>query len=727
MTNKQNMNEIHQCIKVLLSAVVLLLTILSILPAANAENSEGGQIIVSLGDSYSSGEGIEPFYGQDKDISEKVKDHDWLSHRSQNSWPGMLTLSSVSGTMAENRGTCWYFAAVSGAVTSNMLNEQCKEYDKQWSEYTGVEKIAAQLDVFDELGENKADYVTLTLGGNDADFVGVIQDAAIGCFYLTPNSLANKINDTWKDFYKDGGIRDNLRQAYEEIAKKAGEQAQIIVAGYPQLLDLNVNSAPFSVYEAAIINNAVSKFNVAIEDIIDTCAASGMKICFVPVEDAFKGHGAYSDEPYIHKLMCFQSEDINDKVSLSTISNIISAYSIHPNYEGARAYATCVQAKIDELETNPNVPTTSDERDIVLVLDTSASMSGSPLEETKKAATNFINTILGEDASIGIVTYNDTASVASDFLIQTESLRNIIARIYSGGNTNIEAGLSTAYNILQNSNAKKKIIVLMSDGEPNRGKEGNELVAYSDELKDSGVLIYTVGFFESMSSGKSSAQTLMEGLASDGCHYEVASADDLLFFFEDVADQINGQRYIYVRIACPVDVSVTYNEETLSSAEKNLNFRTSFGSLSFEESEDITSINSNDQIKVLRLKEGVDYDLQIVGIGRGIMNYMIGFMGENGDYSDFRKFENIKINKKTIIDTVVSVSNTSILNIDEDGDGKYDVKYQAGANEYGEEITVFNWTYILICASGAALLILIIIGIAVRKLQSQKGKAKKGE
>src|SRR5699024_10707814 len=116
-------------------------------------------------------------------------------------------------------------------------------------------------------------------------------------------------------------------------------------------------------------------------------------------------------------------------------------------------------------------------------------------------------------------------------------------------------------------NAKKKIIVLMSDGEPNEGKEGEELIAYADAIKSDDVLIYTLGFFENITGDKAYAQSMMERLASDGCHYEVASAEDLVFFFEDMADQINGQKYIYIRIACPVDVTVTYNGETLCSAE----------------------------------------------------------------------------------------------------------------------------------------------------------------
>lgn len=356
--------------------------------------------------------------------------------------------------------------------------------------------------------------------------------------------------------------------------------------------------------------------------------------------------------------------------------------------------------------TDIPVRTTSDERDIVLVLDTSGSMSGTPIEETKKAATKFVNTILEEDASIGIVTYQDSANQLSDFSIDKEYLTGKVENISDGGGTNIESGLAEAKSMLDSSNAKKKIIVLMSDGEPNEGKEGDELIAYADEIKNDDILIYTLGFFENMGGGKSSAQYLMEHLASDGCHYEVASADDLVFFFEDMADQINGQKYIYVRIACPVDVSVTYNGEALCSMEDDLNVRTDFGTLTFEDSEDEIAVNEDDRIKVLRLKEGADYDVQIVGTGRGMMDYTIGFMDENGDYSDFRRFEDVKITKQTVIDTVAAVSDESVLNIDSDGDGKYDMKLRAKENGYGEEVKQPIWIY---TAIGTALLITLIL------------------
>lgn len=382
-----------------------------------------------------------------------------------------------------------------------------------------------------------------------------------------------------------------------------------------------------------------------------------------------------------------------------------------------------------EYEIDPQIDesarATSDERDIVLALDVSGSMCGTPLEETKKAATSFVDTILGKDANIGLVTYESMANCVSDFSANKEALQSTITSLYDGGGTNIEAGLMEAQSMLNSGNVKKKIIVLMSDGEPNEGKLDEDLIAYANEIKEQGTLIYTIGFFENLGE-KSYAQYLMEQIASDGCHYEVAKAEELVFFFQDMADQINGQKYIYVRIACPVDVTVTSNGETLNSSEESMNLRTDFGTLTFEEN-DMSSTSEddymddyeeedfseeNDKVKVLRLKEGTDYDLKIEGTGYGKMNYTIGFMDDDGNYSDLRKFRNIRITRKTIIDTVADVSPKSILNIDEDGDGEYDLKLCAEENGYGQEVKTAQWVYIALIAAGALIvtdaLILII-------------------
>ncbi len=683
--------------------------------------TEESRIMVSLGDSYSSGEGIEPFYGQNESTADKVKNQDWLAHRSEKSWPGRLTLQGVNGSMAQNRNDNWFFVATSGAVTDNLTHNQRKEYDIDGIE--GSRYIDKQLDVFKELGDKKAEYVTVSIGGNDAKFADIITEAAIP-HPLNPGALNDKLNSVWEEFYYgiDGGesIRDRLYQAYCDIQDAAGAQAKIIVAGYPKLLDSNGSGFLFSENEAALINDSVSRFNDEIESIVKSCKADGMKICFVSVEEAFDGHGAYSNDAFLNEVY-IGKKDQDLKWSVS------SAYSMHPNDKGAQAYADCVQAKIDEIEkdngkTEWPLMSGSDERDIALVLDVSGSMGGTPMNETKNASERFINTVLKEDSSIGVVTYDNTSMCIADFCMNGRYLKNAIQNLNSGGGTNMEAGLSQAYSMLQSSNAKKKIIVLMSDGEPNEGKTGDELIEFAETIKNEGIYIYTLGFF-SNSHDKTSPQALLENIASEGCHFEVENADDLIFFFGDIADQINGQKYIYIRIACPVDVTVKHDGETLCSIEENLNTRTAFGSLTFEDNEKRTDSSSDNRVKILRLKEGTDYDIQIEGNGNGYMDYTIRFMDDTGEYTDLRKFSDIKITEQTVIDTVATNSDATILNVDENGDGKYDLKYKATENAEGELVNDTYLIYIYIAVGVVAFILVVVAIILIMKhLKSKKSK-----
>lgn len=325
-------------------------------------NKNDPVIVVSLGDSYSSGESITPFYGQEKEWSERVKDYDWLAHRSTKSWPSLLEIPEIKGTMSNYRvefgntstaNVQWYFGAVSGAETKHFKNEkQKKDYFRNIGSFStpwylsGTEELPKQLDIFNNINGD-VDYVTLTIGGNDVGFADVVTTCAVNCVYLhfgATAKLEDQLNDTWTGF---STIRANIKQVYKDIKEAAGAQAKIIVAGYPQLLDPKGKGVVINKEEASLVNINVSRFNDEIESIVNECKRSGMNIYFVDVEEEFNkdgGHLAYSNSPWINKIIFSKREqDLSDM-------GIGSAYSVHPNKQGAQAYARCVNAKIVELE-----------------------------------------------------------------------------------------------------------------------------------------------------------------------------------------------------------------------------------------------------------------------------------------------------------------------------------------------------------------------------------------
>ncbi len=385
------------------------------------------------------------------------------------------------------------------------------------------------------------------------------------------------------------------------------------------------------------------------------------------------------------------------------------------------------------LYTNPEVGEVSldwyedyirSERDVVMVLDQSGSMGGEPLDETKEAASKFVDTVLEEDARVALVSYSNRASVMNDFSTRGMALKTNIETLYAWGDTNTYEAVEIADQRLDRSKAKKKIMLLMTDGQPNAGQILNgsyedALVQYCEEMKKKGYYIYTLGFFSSLSGeDKTIPQNMLQDMASPGCHYEVQDAGDLVYFFGDIAGHIGGEEYVYIRIACPVDVRVSRDGETLSSAEEEQNTRTSFGSLTFE--------GDQNEIKVLRLKSDEIYDVDISGTGEGTMDYTISYMDDSGQYTDHRTFSQIPITSHTKIDTNTDGSENTILELDSDGDGEVDKTYEAGANEEGKEVEQKSQMplYIGIGCGVAVLIIVVIIVVVVHK---KKKKAQRGE
>ena len=108
--------------------------------------------------------------------------------------------------------------------------------------------------------------------------------------------------------------------------------------------------------------------------------------------------------------------------------------------------------------------------DVVLVMDTSGSMNATRMNNAKKAAKAFVNKLINNTSSkktkIGIVKFATTGEEVSGLTDKKNELINKINELSSSGATYTQEGLKKAEEILNQSGADKKVMIVISDGEP---------------------------------------------------------------------------------------------------------------------------------------------------------------------------------------------------------------------------------------------------------------------
>lgn len=115
----------------------------------------------------------------------------------------------------------------------------------------------------------------------------------------------------------------------------------------------------------------------------------------------------------------------------------------------------------------PSVKTSvSPPQAVVLLIDSSSSMSGGKLQEVKNAATSFIERRNLNQDELAVVDFGYDANIRTPLTSDIDTLRNAIALIKAYGNTNMHLGLEEAIYQLQNSSLDLNIL-LFTDGQPN--------------------------------------------------------------------------------------------------------------------------------------------------------------------------------------------------------------------------------------------------------------------
>ncbi|MBR5885860.1 MAG: VWA domain-containing protein [Alistipes sp.] len=162
---------------------------------------------------------------------------------------------------------------------------------------------------------------------------------------------------------------------------------------------------------------------------------------------------------------------------------------------GALALIVVAIARPQSAEHYTN--TTTEGIDIVLAVDVSTSMLAKDftpdrLSVAKEVASEFISDRTGD--RIGLVVFAGESYTQSPLTTDQSSLQTLLGRVSSGvieDGTAIGNGLATSINRLRESEAKSKVVILLSDGVNNRG-EISPLTA-AKIAKEMGIKVYTIG------------------------------------------------------------------------------------------------------------------------------------------------------------------------------------------------------------------------------------------
>lgn len=139
--------------------------------------------------------------------------------------------------------------------------------------------------------------------------------------------------------------------------------------------------------------------------------------------------------------------------------------------------------------------------DIVLILDRSGSMSGTPLASMKAGAKQFIDIIaeatggapsgqIGSGSRIGIVSFAENATANTLLITSVSDLKAAVDSLTAGWNTNHAAAFSAATQLFDPASSNAKVMVMFTDGNTTTGAPPSPVAAAA---RAQGIVIYCIG------------------------------------------------------------------------------------------------------------------------------------------------------------------------------------------------------------------------------------------
>jgi hypothetical protein len=343
--------------------------------------SKPADFVVSMGDSYSSGEGNGTYYNN-SDIdgsSPSLRDN---CHRSPDTWSRQSTLADSSSTIGQRADGLdntmdYHLIACSGAQSFNILSA----WGTSTSSPSG-QKGVGQNGELPQLDQGFLDanttLVTISIGGNDSRFSSILQSCIFNIVSADCKTLKQDQDTsplaTAEPALINNDVGPNVGNVLSEI-HYAAPNAQIVLMGYPELFSnqgsclgttvtaavigaygilgplgtgiatvANVQASNYTSSDASWIDLMSDTLDQAMQNASNSANASGIPVVFSDPRTAWAG-----------KAVCGSPQDLNDFVLSKTpgedpnSSNPVSQQSFHPTAAGALDYASALNTTLRSL------------------------------------------------------------------------------------------------------------------------------------------------------------------------------------------------------------------------------------------------------------------------------------------------------------------------------------------------------------------------------------------
>src|SRR4030066_638840 len=202
---------------------------------------------------------------------------------------------------------------------------------------------------------------------------------------------------------------------------------------------------------------------------------------------------------------------------------------------------------------------------VVLVLDTSGSMNGEPIEDATSAASFFVNEMRSID-KIAVVSFADNVNVQSDFTLDHKKINESISKIEARGETSLFDGIFTASELFKDAeNIKHRYLIVLSDGADTASRHNfNDVI---DKALEEEISIYSIALI-SPEFNPDDIKNISE--STGGGMLSTADSKELKELYKKISKKIINQYKISYTSLWPgaedINISVNIKKAELSSS-----------------------------------------------------------------------------------------------------------------------------------------------------------------